>query len=157
MQQVNEITKLCTDDFEWYLELWPIYYKAVYYLAKINMKIDDSKCRALLLQLPRKANDASAAAAPTAAIGAEKRLSLFDVHRNRQLFKVTKSNTHENTPTTCWLRAEARVWVGGWKREREREDFSPTCPCHGVYCLFFNSIGIFLTRKFFSSRVFCNR
>lgn len=94
MQQVNDINKLCTDDFEWYLELWPIYYKAVYYLAKINMKIDDSKCRALLLQLPRKANDAAAAAA-TAAVGAEKKLSLFDVHRNRQLFKVRKSNTHQ--------------------------------------------------------------
>lgn len=83
MQQVNAIRKLCADDFEWYLELWPIYYKAVYYLAKIHMKIDDSKCRALLLQLPRKANDAGTGAV------VEKKLSLFDVHRNRQLFKVT--------------------------------------------------------------------
>lgn len=87
MQQVNDIYKLCTDDFEWYLELWPIYYKAVYYLAKINMNIDDSKCRALLLQsAQRKANDA-----------AEKKLSLFEVHRNRQLFKVTKTEYYLNT------------------------------------------------------------
>lgn len=93
MQQVNDIRKLCADDFEWYLELWPIYYKAVYYLARINMKIDESKCRALLLHLPRKANDAAAAngGAGGGAVVVEKKLSLFDVHRNRQLFKVTEN------------------------------------------------------------------
>lgn len=78
MQQVNDIIKLCTDDFEWYLELWPTYYKAVYYLVKINLATDDNKCRAHLLQLPnRKANEP-----------AEKKLSLFEIHRNRHLFKV---------------------------------------------------------------------
>lgn len=56
------------------------------------MKIDDNKCRALLLQLPRKANDAAAVGdgGGAAAVVVEKKLSLFDVHRNRQLFKVTK-------------------------------------------------------------------
>lgn len=94
MQQVNDIHKLCADDFEWYLELWPIYYKAVYYLAKIHMKIDENKCRALLLQLPRKANDAAAADGDGAVVvTVEKKLSLFDVHRNRQLFKVNGKYT----------------------------------------------------------------
>lgn len=74
--QINEIIKLCTEDFEWYLELCPGYYKAAYYLIKINLNKDYNKCRGLLLQLPRKNNEQ------------EKRLSLFDIHRCRSLFKV---------------------------------------------------------------------
>lgn len=76
LQQVNIITQLCKNDFEWYLELRPDYYKAVYYLIKMNLGKDDSRCRPLLLQLPRK-NTIE-----------EKKLSLFDIHRNRNLFRV---------------------------------------------------------------------
>lgn len=61
-------------DFEWYLELCPNYYKAAYYLIKINLNKDDGKCRALLLQLPQK--------------NQPKKLSLFDIHRRRHLFRV---------------------------------------------------------------------
>lgn len=71
---------MCIDDFEWYLELWPAYYKAAYYLIKINLGKDNRKCRALLLQLPRRTATE------------EKKLSLFDIHRNRQLFKVNNRN-----------------------------------------------------------------
>lgn len=48
----------------------------MYYLIKINLGKDDDRCRPLLLQLPRKT------------IEAEKKLSLFDIHRCRSLFKV---------------------------------------------------------------------
>lgn len=61
-------------DFEWYLELCPNYYKAAYYLIKIDLNEITGKSRGLLLQLPRK--------------NQPKLLSLFDIHRGRHLFKV---------------------------------------------------------------------
>lgn len=64
-------------DFEWYLELCPNYYKAAYYLIKMHMNKDDGKCRALLLQLPRKNQP-------------NQKLRLFDIHRQHHLFKVCK-------------------------------------------------------------------
>lgn len=71
--------KLCNDDFEWYLELWPAYYKAAYYLIRINLRQDNGKCRTLLLQLPRKT------------LACEKKLSLFEIHRQRHAFKVNNT------------------------------------------------------------------
>ncbi|XP_055312081.1 uncharacterized protein LOC129574304 [Sitodiplosis mosellana] len=71
---ITEIQRLCAADFEWYLELCPNYYKAAYYLIKINLNSDDFQSRSLLLQLPRK--------------NQQKKLSLFDIHRSRHLFKV---------------------------------------------------------------------
>lgn len=92
-EQITELHQLCAVDFEWYLELYPNYYKAAYYLIKMNLNKDDSKCRALLLQMSRKNTEQIQG----------KKLSLFEIHRSRHLMKVISFSTLLAFPVMCLL------------------------------------------------------
>lgn len=78
------IIKTCTEDFEWYLELWPTHYKAIYYLIRINLGKNDDKCHELLLPRSRRPDDDTI------------KPNLFDIHRKRHLFKVHIPNTNSH-------------------------------------------------------------